>query len=175
MGIDLLMGLLMLAAVYFGFQRGLILAIFSFVSVWLGILLAFKFSAWVAAWLGERISVSDKWLPILAFLLVLIGVVILVRLGAKALEGMLELAQLGFVNRLAGSVLYLLLLFSISAALLQGLQWAGAFSENDSQDSLYLQHVQPIFINGFQMLSNWLPGGTDVIESLRKYYEAIPS
>ena len=172
MGIDLLIGLLMLVAVYFGYQRGLILAIFSFVSVWLGILLAFKFSAWVAAWLGERISVSDKWLPVLAFLAILISVVLLVRLGAKAIEGVLELAQLGLLNRFFGAVLYLALILSISSALSQGLIWAGVLSATDRQDSIFIQYVQPLFLQGFQRLGSWMPGGMDVFQTLETFFQS---
>ena len=175
MGIDLLLALFLLAAIYFGYQRGLILAVFSLVSLWLGILLAFKFSALVATWLGDRIDVSDKWLPILAFVIVLIGVVILVRLGAKALESALELAQLGMLNRLAGSVLYVILFLSVSAALLQGLQWAGAISDADRQDSIYLLHVQPLFMQGAQALSGWTPGLSDVFDTLRTFFDAVPA
>lgn len=174
MGIDLLIGLLMLVAVYFGYQRGLILAVFSLVSLWVGILLAFKFGALVAAWLGNLFAVSDKWLPILAFLIVLIGVVILIRLGAKALESALELAQLGVLNRLAGSLLYVILFLSISAALLQALQWAGAISDADRQDSIYLLHLQPLFIQGVQALTGWMPGLSDVFIALKKFFDAVP-
>ena len=178
MGIDLILSLLALAAAYFGYQRGLILAIFSSLSVWLGIYLAFSFSALVAGWLGTRVSVSDRWLPILAFLLILIGVIILVRLGAKALEGMLEFAQLGTLNRLAGAILYLVLLLGVSSALLKGLQWAQVVTEVDARESIFLIHIQPLFMEGFQLLGEWLPGGKDVFRSLEEFFkrsEAIPA
>jgi membrane protein required for colicin V production len=175
MGIDLIIALLALAGVYLGYQRGLIVAIFSFVSLWLGMLLAFRFSSWVAAWLGERVTVSDRWLPILAFLLVLVGVVLLVRLGAKALEGMLELAQLGIANRLAGAFLYLVLLLSLCAALFQGLTWAGLITEADRNGSIYLQHIQPFFMHGLEGLGEWLPGGKDIFKSLEKYFQSTPT
>lgn len=172
MGIDLLIVLLLLASIYLGYQRGLILAVFSFVSIWIGILLAFKCSALVAGWLGQRVSVSDRWLPILSFVLVLLAVVIVVRLGAKALEGMLELAELGTVNRLAGSLLYLLLTLSLCGALVLGLQWAGVLSEEDSRESLFVRGVQPILLKGFQEAGRWLPGGRDLFESLEKYFRS---
>jgi membrane protein required for colicin V production len=174
MGIDLIIALLALAALYLGYQRGLILAVFSFVSIWLGIFLAFKFSAVVAGWLGELVSVSDRWMPLVAFLAILIGVVILVRLGAKALEGVLELAQLGTINRLSGAILYLALLLSLSAAVFQGLQWAGVVSATDLQESYYLQAIQPFFMELFQGMGRWIPGGKDVYDSLEQYFKTVP-
>ncbi len=175
MGLDLLIVLLMLAAVYLGYQRGLILAIFSFLSLWVGIFFAFKFCSIVAAWLGQRITVSDRWLPILSFLLILLGVILLIRLGAKALESMLELAQMGTFNRVAGAVLYTLLLLSVSAAVIQGLQWSGLVTAAEGQESIFIQHVQPIFIEGFELLSQWIPGGREVFDTLDKYFTADPS
>lgn len=174
MGIDLIIVLLALAALYLGYQRGLILAVFSFVSIWLGIFLAFKFSAVVAGWLGERVTVSDRWMPILAFLAILVGVVILVRLGAKALEGMLELAQLGTLNRLFGSLLYLVLLLSLSATIFQGLLWAGVVSDRDVQESRYLRVIQPFFMETLQVVGGWIPGWKDVYDSLEQYFRLVP-
>lgn len=176
MGIDLLVALLVLAAIYFGYQRGLILAVFSFLSFWVGIFLAFKFTALVAGWLGPRISVSDRWLPILSFVLILIGVIVLIRLGAKALESMLELAQLGTFNRVAGALLYSLLLLSVCAAFFQGLQWAGLVTPTEGQESLFIQRIQPLFVDGFQGLSRWIPGGKNLFNSLEQYFrEAMPN
>ncbi len=175
MGIDLLIVLLVLAAIYLGYQRGLILAVFSFLSLWVGIFFAFKFSAIVAAWLGQRISVSDRWLPILSFLLILLGVILLIRLGAKALESMLELAQMGTFNRMAGAVLYSLLLLSVTAAVIQGLQWAGVVTAAEGQESIYIQRIQPIFKEGFERLNQWIPGGREVFDTLDQYFSAHPT
>ncbi|MFM7671488.1 MAG: CvpA family protein [Bacteroidota bacterium] len=172
MGIDLIIALLLVAAVYIGYQRGLILAIFSFVAIWLGIFLAFKFTSQVAGWLGELVSVSDIWVPILVFLLILIGVILLVRLGAKSLEGVLEVAQLGIFNRLAGSLLYVLLLLMVASVLFQGLQWAHVITAADQRDSFFLKNVQPFFVEGFQSVGRWLPGGGDVLEKLEQYFRS---
>lgn len=172
MEIDLIVSLLLLAAVYLGYQRGLILAIFSFLSLWVGIFLAFKFTSVVAGWLGQRMTVSDRWLPILSFLLILIGVILLIRLGAKALESVLEVAQLGAFNRVAGAFLYSVLLLSLCSAVFQGLQWAGAITVEDGQTSFFLEHVQPIFMETFQGLSSWIPGGRDVFETLERFFQS---
>jgi uncharacterized membrane protein required for colicin V production len=59
MGIDLVVGCLSLLAAFWGYRRGLILAV-SLVATVLGMLLAFKFSSLVASWLGEHTSISDR-------------------------------------------------------------------------------------------------------------------
>ncbi|MBM3431554.1 MAG: hypothetical protein FJX92_00945 [Bacteroidetes bacterium] len=172
MGIDLLIALLVLASFYLGYQRGLILAIFSFLSIWVGIFLAFTFTSVVGDWLGQRMTVSGRWLPILSFLLILVGVIILVRLGAKALERVLEVAQLGTFNRVAGALLYSVVLLSVCAATFQGLQWAGVVTAAERQSSFFLQHVEPFFMEAFRGVSRWIPGKGDVFESLERYFQS---
>jgi len=175
MSIDFIVGILAVLAVIWGYRRGLILAVFSFVATVLGVLLAFKFSSLVADWLGERTSLSDRWLPIVAFLLILIAVIFLIRLGAKALEEMLELAQLGLLNRLAGSLLFLLLLLGASAILYQVATWGGLVSEQTSTDSFFATHLQPPLMNGLRQFSQVLPGFKEMFKQLENFFDKMPA
>jgi len=102
----------------------------------------------------------------------LVGVIILVRLGAKALERVLEVAQLGTFNRVAGALLYSVVLLSVCAATFQGLQWAGVVTAAERQSSFFLQHVEPFFMEAFRGVSRWIPGKGDVFESLERYFQS---
>jgi len=46
---------------------------------------ALKLSALAASYLGENVNISQRWLPVIAFAVVFIIIVLLVRLAAKAL------------------------------------------------------------------------------------------
>ena len=92
-----------------GFRNGLVVAIFSLLAFIIGLAAAIKLSAVVAEYLGTNTNISQRWLPILAFAIVFFVVVLLVRLGAKAIEGGLRMAMLGWLNKLGGIVFYLLL------------------------------------------------------------------
>src|SRR5207245_156774 len=61
-------------AVFRGLQKGFIIAVFSFFAVIIGLAAALKLSTVVAGWLGTNINVSARFLPILAFILVMIVV-----------------------------------------------------------------------------------------------------
>lgn len=106
MFIDIIFLILLVFAVIKGFQRGLIVGIFSFVAIIVGLAAAIKLSAVVAAYLGETVNVSKQWLPVLSFLLVFIVVVLLIRLGANLLQKSVEAVMMGWVNRLGGIVFY---------------------------------------------------------------------
>jgi membrane protein required for colicin V production len=118
MFIDIVVAVLLIIAIYKGFTKGLVVGVFSFVAFIIGLAAALKLSAVVASYLGENISVSQKWLPVIAFFLVFFVVVLLVRLGAKAIEGVMRLAMLGWLNRIGGIIFFsLLYLFILSIIL----------------------------------------------------------
>src|SRR5690349_8193204 len=109
MGIDIIVLGLLLLALFKGLRKGLVLAVFSFLAFVIGLAAALKLSALVAVYLGENTNVSGRWLPVLAFVLVFGVVLLLVRLGAKLVEGGLQLVLLGWLNRVGGVLFFALL------------------------------------------------------------------
>lgn len=116
MFIDIVFFIVIGLAIFKGFRKGFIVGIFSFFAFLIGLAAALKLSALAAAYLGENTSVSQRWLPVLAFALVFLVTVLLVKLGAKLLEGATRLVMLGWLNRLGGIIFFLfiyLFIFSI--------------------------------------------------------------
>mgnify|MGYP005816575523 CR=1 FL=1 len=107
MFIDVIYIVLIVLAAIRGFQRGLIVGIFSFVAIIVGLAAAIKLSAVVAGYIGEAVKVSYKWLPVISFLVVFIGVILLIRLGANLLQKTVEMSMMGWANRLGGILLYI--------------------------------------------------------------------
>src|SRR5438309_7623343 len=107
--IDTVALVLLLMAVFKGLRKGLIIAVFSFVAFIVGLAAALKLSSVVAGYLGSQVSVSQRWLPVLAFALVFLAVALLVRLGARMLEGAVKLAMLGWLDKLGGVLFFLLI------------------------------------------------------------------
>jgi membrane protein required for colicin V production len=118
MFIDILFIVLMVVAIYKGYSRGIIIAVFSLLAIVLGLAAAIKLSLVTAQWLKDAVQVGAKWLPVLAFTLVFIVVVLLVRLGAALLEKTAETVMLGWINRIAGMLLYMVLYTVILSVLL---------------------------------------------------------
>src|SRR5688572_5269635 len=104
--IDLFIAVLLVLAIIKGFSRGLIVGLFSLVAVIIGLAAALKLSAVVAGYIGNTVKVSENWLPVISFIVVFLIVILLVRLGAKAIEKTVELALLGWVNKLGGIILF---------------------------------------------------------------------
>ncbi|MGZ8516355.1 MAG: CvpA family protein, partial [Chitinophagaceae bacterium] len=106
MFLDLILIIILILAVIKGYQRGLIVGVFSFVAVIIGLAAAMKLSTVVAGYLGDTIKVSDGWLPVVSFVIVFILVVLLIRLGANMIQKTVEISTLGWLNRLGGILLY---------------------------------------------------------------------
>jgi membrane protein required for colicin V production len=118
MVVDLFLLLFLIMGVYKGWTKGFIMAIVTFVSFFVGLALALQFSGWVEGYLKKQTYSSSDWLAFLAFLLVLIGAIIGIRILGKIVEKSVELIMLGIVNRLAGILLYLFIYVSIFAVVL---------------------------------------------------------
>ena len=65
---------------------------------------AFRFSSPVCAWLRPYLSLSETTLTVVSFVLILIAISILVLLAARIITKVVEMAMLGWLNKLLGLV-----------------------------------------------------------------------
>lgn len=87
---------------YKGFTKGFVIEIASFVALGLGVWGGLKFSYVSAEYLSKMFDISPKIMPLISFSVTFIGIVIVVFLLAKLLQGVLKKAALGFINKLLG-------------------------------------------------------------------------
>ena len=104
--IDIIFLILMVMAIFKGISKGFIVAVFSLIAFIIGLAAAVKLSAVVAVSLQEKMGLHGYWLPVLSFLIVFAGVVLLVRAGAFLLKKAVSVVFLGWVDSLAGMFLY---------------------------------------------------------------------
>ena len=171
--IDLVFLILMILAVVKGYQRGLIVGIFSFVAIIVGLAAAIKLSAVVAGYIGDSVKVSDRWLPVISFLVVFIGIVLLIRLGANLLQKTVELGMMGWINRLGGIILYAtiyILVYSVILFYAEKLKLLQPASIEKSIVYPYVQPIGPLVIDGFGRL---IPIFKDMFEELSAFFEKV--
>jgi len=87
-------------------MQGVIVALFSVIAFILGIIAALKLSELLASYLFEKGIVTSGWAQLLSYIILFVGVVILVRLLAKAVETALEALWMGWMNKLLGGIFY---------------------------------------------------------------------
>jgi membrane protein required for colicin V production len=173
MFIDVIVAGLLVLAVIKGFSKGLIVAVFSFLAFIIGLAAAVKLSAVVANYLGDNINVSQRWLPVLAFIIVFFIVVLLVRLGAKAIEGLVRTAMLGWVNRLGGIFFYgFLYLFIVSIILFYSAQ-LHLLGEKTIKDSITYPWLQPLAPKIIEGIGSILPFFKNMFASLNEFFGTV--
>ncbi len=156
-----------------GYTRGLIVAAFSVIAILLGVLCALKLSQSFAAWLLLKGYMTSAWAPMLSYIILFVGVVLVVRLIAKMLQKAVEGMMLGTVNKLAGGLLYAFL----GAVLWSSILWIGGrmnmFSPEliaSSKTYTWLSGLAPWF---FGVAGNLLPFAKDVFANLQHFFDQI--
>ena len=106
--IDIIIVCCCVPAVIHGFSKGFVSQAFSLVALILGVWLSFKFSNAVGEWLVTYIDLPSAVIHVIAFALIMLVVMLITHLAGKAVEGVLKVVMLGWLNKLLGIVFALL-------------------------------------------------------------------
>jgi membrane protein required for colicin V production len=156
--IDIVFGILMVLAIFSGLRKGLIVGIFSFLAYIIGMAAALKLSASVAQRLAAHTETANKWLPLISFLLVFIAVVVIVHLVARIIQKAVEMVMLGWLNRIGGAFLYMLMysmIFSILLFYASKMYVISAETIKESQVYPYIAPFGPRVIEQLGVISPW--------------------
>ena len=171
--IDLVFVALLVMAVIKGYTKGFIIAIFSLVALIVGVAAAMKLSAVAASWLGSSIHAGARWLPVIAFILVFVAVALLVRLGAKAIEKTVELAMLGWANRLAGILLYIVLYMVVLSIALFYAEKIHLIADKTIADSKTYPFIQPWGPKAMEGLGRIVPFFSNMFHELETFFATV--
>jgi membrane protein required for colicin V production len=150
--LDFIFVAIVLWALIQGYRRGLIVGVFSFIAIFIGLAAAIKLSTVVAGYIGKSVKASDHWLPLIAFAAVFIIVVLLVRAVALVIDRTARLAMLGWLNRLGGMIFYLalyIIIFSVLLFYAEQLKIVPASAIEKSLSYNYVRPWGPKAIDGF--------------------------
>ena len=171
--IDFIFAVCMVIACIKGYQKGLILAVFSIIAFVIGLAAALKLSAIVAVYLKNSISVSAKWLPFISFVLVFFVVVLLVRWGGKLIEKSFQVVLLGWLNRVGGIIFYAALYVIILSFFLfyaERLHLVQSAAMQSSKTYPFIQPWGPKLIDG---LGKIIPVFKDLFSELESFFTGI--
>ncbi len=162
MFIDFLFCILLLMAVFKGYSRGLIVAVFSLVAFFIGLIAAMKLSASVAVWLQDKTGTQTTWMPFIAFILVMAVVMLLIRFGANMLEKAAEFVMFGWLNKLGGILFYAIIYLTFFSIILFYAESMNVLSEETINNSKTYSFVAP-----------WGPKAIDAIGSVIPVFEGL--
>jgi len=171
--IDIIFILVLIMAIFNGLSKGFVLGIFSFLAVIIGLAAALKLSVVVARYLEHSVVTGTKWLPLLAFILVLILVIVLVGLLARLIKKALQFAMLGWLDSLAGMILYIVLYTIVFSIFLFYAEKLMLLSPNVVASSKTYPYIASWGIKVMDNIGKFIPVFKDMFTELETFFSAL--
>lgn len=171
--IDITFLLVMILAIFKGLSKGFIVGIFSLLAFIIGLAAALKLSAVVAAYLSKNVTSTTKWLPFISFLLVFIVVILLVSLGARLIKKTIDLAMLGWLDRIGGMVLFIIIYTIIFSVILFFAEKILVLKPNVIESSVVYKYVSPWGPKVINNLGRIIPFFKDIFLQLESFFGSL--
>ncbi len=157
MWLDLLTGTLFIIAILQGYRNGLIRAMLSFLSLFIGLVLAFQLAGWVSAQLKSHTKIASNFLPFISFLIVLIVVLLVIRWVSALLQQTAEWLMLGWLNKLLGILLYAFIYCTMLSAVVYFLLLLGVIEVDKINKAYSFPYLQSWWPYCMHQISRFLP------------------
>ncbi len=168
--LDIIFAVVVIIAMIKGYQRGLIVGVFSFVALIVGLAAAIKLSTVVAGYIGRTVKVSQQWLPLLSFAVIFLIVVLLVHLAARLIEKSVQIAMLGWLNRLGGMVFYIALYVTIFSVILFYTEQMKLIQPSTIHQSLTYPFVKPWGPKAINSFASVVPVFKNMFSDLESFF-----
>lgn len=139
--IDIILAIPLAWAIYRGFKKGLILEFATLIGLVAGLYAGIHFSGLAAGFLKYNFNLTGSYLPVVAFALVFILVILGVYFIGKILEKTAETLMLGLINKIGGAVfsfIKMALILSFLFFIINSFAPGGNIISKSQQDKSYL-------------------------------------
>jgi membrane protein required for colicin V production len=165
-------GILFLAVIQ-GWRKGLILGLFSLICGLIGLAAAVKLSSVLATHMKTGLHLTGRWLPVVAFLIVFILVLLLIRWIGHLLENLINLVLLGWLNKLAGIGLFVILYLSVYSVVLFYGTKTEFISKQAIQSSHFYSLIAPLGPSIIRFITGFIPFGQDMFTTLEGFFDKV--
>lgn len=157
--IDLIIAVLLGYSLFKGLQKGLVVAVVSFVALLAGIYFALRFSFFARNLLMESTQWNPNTITIAAFFITFIIVLLALYALGKVVTKMVDTLALGFVNKIAGAAfegLKMVLIISVFLNLFQKINYNNLLlSEEKLDESIFYHPVEEVSQLVFPLMDKW--------------------
>ncbi len=168
MFLDIIFLIFLGVSFYWGYQKGIIYAVFSLLAYLIGIVVALKCSAFAVRLIQGALKTDQRITTIIAFILVFILVVLLVRLIAWGLEHILKSFSLNTPNRLIGGSIYGVIgIYAFSLMFWFIYQW-GAMPLQTRKESHVWKHVETLAPDAMRGMGKVVPAVQHAFEEMEE-------
>lgn len=156
-----------------GFTRGIIVAIFSFLAWSIGLLGALKFSSWGAFFLRDHMGIKSDYNPIISFVLIMIVIALIIYFMGKVLEKMIQVVQMGWLNKTLGGLLKASIYFLMYCVIIWLFNKAGSISPESKAQSKLFDYIVAVAPAVFDWLGRNVPAMQGLLQDINRYYDQI--
>lgn len=143
--LDLAIAVPVVWGLYKGYTSGFIMEIARIVALIAGVYLAVRFAQELSEYLYKNTEMTNEFLPIIAFAIIFICVVVLVHLFAKAIEKLAKAVALGWANKAGGAAfgaLRMAFMLSVVILMLTRFELLKQFNKGETAEASFL--YQPV-------------------------------
>ncbi len=171
--IDTFYVIILIFAVIKGFSRGIVVAIFSYLAIIIGLAAAIKLSTAVAGWLKDSLHFTSAWLPFLAFALVMVIVFFVVKLAANMVQKAIAFLMMGWADRVGGVLLYALIYTTVYSIVLFFAINIHVLHQDVVASSKTYDFIQPFGPKIINTMGDWIPWFKNMFNQLETFFESI--
>jgi membrane protein required for colicin V production len=156
--LDILFCIPLLWGFWKGFQKGLIIEVATLAALLLGIWGGIKFSDYIAEVITNNFDVGEKYLPVVAFGVTFLAIVVAVYAIGKIVERFVDLVAMKMVNKVAGGAFGLAkfgVILSVLLVIINSYDEKAGFISQDLKDgSLLYQPMSDVALTIVPALQN---------------------
>jgi len=175
MAIDIMFGIMVLIGFYIGFSRGIIRTVFVVLSVVFGFMAGFKFAAPMTSFLQNATGQKTPMMFAAGFLLSFAIVMIMIRLLAKGLEGILQTARINVINQILGGIVtsfFMILLYSFLLWFAEQSHMIAPETKRQSITYIYVKEfpgqAQKVFVQAKPIIKEFWEQSMDVMDQIEE-------
>ena len=175
MVVDIIFVIVLLTGFYMGFSKGIIQTVFTVLSLLFGLMAAFKFSDATTQFLETTFNTDNPLMFVAGFLLSFVVVMIIIRMIARFLEGVLKTVNINIINQMAGGVLLsgvMILLFSVLLWFADQARMIDPQTKADSYSYPYIKnyptHLKELGIRLKPVFHNFWDRSMDMMDKLEQ-------
>ena len=168
---DVVLLVVLLLGAYRGYTKGILLEAVAVVAFVAAIVGALQLMSWGVGFLSDTLEAQGAWLPLLAFVLLFVGILTGVSIAGKMLKSVIHLTPIGYLDGLlGGAVGAIKWAFGLSVLFIL-LDYAQVELPNTESSELY-GFVHPFAYTVVEKLRTWFPVLENVVESLHQLFRS---
>lgn len=164
--LDIILLVCFVPAIVAGLSKGFVKQLVDLASILIGAWAAFHFSKMVSEWLQTQLTMDPKLLYVLSFAIIVVVTVLILNLVGQLICKVVNIASLGWLNRLAGllfGILKVALILGLVIMVFEGLneKWE-LVSPDKLENAVVYGWLKNFASTIFPYLKNLVSGGTAV-------------